>query len=148
MLCDKSVLRDKINVNENEKMLRSESETAETFNNFFSNRIKKPEFPNINSYDSVTVNIKDPILNVILIYNNHLSILAIRKYSKNKKFRFEEVNTGEVEKEILKLYKTKASQKTNITTRIIKENIDIFTDFLCTSINKGEKREKGYERKF
>ena len=35
------------------------------------------------------------------------------------------MNIGEVEKEILKLDKTKASQKTDIPTRIIKENIDI-----------------------
>ena len=45
------------------------------------------------------------------------------------------MNIGEVEKEILKLGKTKASQK----TYIIKENIDIFADFLCTSINNAIK---------
>ena len=61
-------------------------------------------------------------------YKNHPSILAIQKNSKNKTFHFEEVKSGKVEKEILKLDKTKASQKTNIPTRIIKENIDIFAD--------------------
>ena len=45
------------------------------------------------------------------------------------------MNIGKVEKEILKLEKTKASQKNNISTRIMKENIDIFADFLCSSIN-------------
>ena len=45
------------------------------------------------------------------------------------------MNIGEVEKEILKSDETKATQKTDILTRIFKENIDIFTDFLCTSIN-------------
>ena len=59
---------------------------------------------------------------------NHPSILEIQKNSKNKTFHFEEVNSGKVEKEILKLEKTKASQKTDIPTRIIKENIDIFVD--------------------
>ena len=38
------------------------------------------------------------------------------------------MNGGKVEKEILKLEKTKTSQKTDIPTRIIKENIDIFAD--------------------
>ena len=38
------------------------------------------------------------------------------------------MSSGEVEKEILKLDKTEASQKTDIPTRIIKENIDIFAD--------------------
>ena len=36
------------------------------------------------------------------------------------------MNIGEVEKEILKLDKTKASQKTDIPTSITKENIDVF----------------------
>ena len=42
---------------------------------------------------------------------------------------------GEIEKEILKLDKIKSSPKTDIPTRIIKKNIDIFLGFLCTSIN-------------
>ena len=42
-------------------MLASESETADTFNNFFSNIIKRLEIPKFNSNDSVTVNIKDPV---------------------------------------------------------------------------------------
>ena len=41
LFSDKSVSREKINLTENEKMLTSESETAETLNNFFSNIVKK-----------------------------------------------------------------------------------------------------------
>ena len=117
----KSVPGEKINLTENEKMLASESETAETLNNFFSNIVKKLNIPKFNSNNSVTENIKDPVFKAILKYKNHPSILAIQKYSKNKTFHFKEVNFGEVEKEILKLDKTKASQKTDIPTRIIKE---------------------------
>ena len=114
-------------------MLASESETAETLNNFFSNIVKKLNIPKFNSNNSVTENIKDPVFKAILKYKNHPSILAIQKYSKNKTFHFEEVNIEEVEKEILKLDKIKASQKTDIPTRTIKENIDIFADFSYTS---------------
>ena len=135
LLSDKSVSREKINLTENEKMLTSESETAETLNNFFSNIVKKLNIPKFNSNNSVTENIKDPVFKAILKYKNHPSILAIQKYSKNKTFHFEEVNIGEVEKAILKLDKTEATQKPDILTRIIKENIEIFSDFLCTSIN-------------
>ena len=101
--------------------------------NFFSNIVKKLNIPKFNSNNSVTENIKDPVFKVILKYKNHPSILAIQKYSKNKTFHFEEVNIEEVEKEILKLDKIKASQKTDIPTRTIKENIDIFADFSYTS---------------
>ena len=135
LLSDKSVSREKINLTENEKMLTSESETAETLNNFFPNIVKKFNIPEFNSNNSVTENIKDPVFKAILKYKNHPSILAIQKYSKNKTFHFEEVNSSEVEKKILQLDKTKASQKTHIPTRIVKENIDIFANFLCTGIN-------------
>ena len=139
LLSDKSVSREKINLTENEKMLTSESETAETLNNFFSNIVKKLNIPKFNSNNSVTENIKDPVFKAILKYKNHPSILAIQKYSKNKTFHFEEVNIGEAEKEILQLNKTTASQKTDIPTRITEENIDIFADFSCTSINSAIK---------
>ena len=135
LLSDKSVSREKINLTENEKMLTSESETAETLNNFFSNIVKKLNIPKFNSNNSVTENMNGPVFKAILKYKNHPSILAIQKYSKNKTFHFEEVNIGEVEKAILKLDKTEATQKPDILTRIIKENIEIFSDFLCTSIN-------------
>ena len=133
LLSDKSVSREKINLTENEKMLTFEPETAETLNNFFSNIVKKLNIPKFNSNNSVTENIKDPVFKAILKYKNHPSILAIQKYSKNKTFHFEEVNIEEVEKEILKLDKIKASQKTDIPTRTIKENIDIFADYSYTS---------------
>ena len=134
MLSDKSGSGEKINLTEYKKILTSESETAETLNNFFSNIVKKPS-PKFNSNTSVTGNIKDPVSKAILKYKYHPSILAIQKYSKNKTFHFEEVDIGEVEKEILKLDKTEATQKPDILTRIIKEIIEIFSDFLCTSIN-------------
>ena len=38
------------------------------------------------------------------------------------------MNSGDLEKEILKLDKSKASQKNDIPTRIVKGNIDIFAD--------------------
>ena len=116
-------------------MLTSESETAETLNNFFSNIVKKLNIPKFNSNNSVTGNIEDSAFKPILKYKSHPSILAIQKKKKKKKkpnqnktFYLQEVNSGDVEKEILKLDKSKASQKNDIPTRIIKENIDIFAD--------------------
>ena len=131
MLSDKSVSREKINLTENEKMLTSESETAETLNNFFPNIVKTINIPKFNLNNLVTKNTKDPVFKAILKCKNHPSIFAIQKYSKNKTFHFKEMNIGK----ILKLDRTKASQKTDIRTRIIKKNMDIFADFLCTSIN-------------
>ena len=98
---------------------------------FFSNTVKKFETPQFDSNDSGNENINDPVLKATLKYKNHESILAIKKYSKNKLFHFEEVKIGKIEKENLKLDKTNAYPKIEILTRII----DIFAEFLCTSIN-------------
>ena len=46
---------------------------------------------------------------------------------------------GEIEKEILKLENTKASQKIDISARSIKENIHTFAEFSRTSINRAIK---------
>ena len=99
---------------ENEKTLTSESEIAETLNNFFSNIVQKLEIPKFDANDLVTGSIKDPVFKAVLKYKHHQNILAAHKYSKNKVFHFKEVNIGEVEKEILKLDKTKTSQKKTI----------------------------------
>ena len=107
----------------------------QTLNNFFLNIVKEPEIPKFHSDDSGNENIKEPVSKAILKYKNHPSILAIQKYRKSKIFHFEEVKIGEIKKEIPRLDKSKTSQKTDISTRIIKENVDIFAEFLCTSIN-------------
>ena len=61
--------------------------------------------------------------------------MQFKNTAKSIFFQFEEVNIGKMKKEILMLNKTNTSQKVNIPTRIIKEDIDIFAEILCTSIN-------------
>ena len=58
LLSDKSISREKINLTGNENMFTSESQTAETLNNFFFNIIKKLNISKFNSNNSVTKNIK------------------------------------------------------------------------------------------
>ena len=50
-----------------------------------------------------------------------------------------DVTEGEIENEILNSEKTITSQKTDISTRNIKENIEILAVFLCTSVNSAIK---------
>ena len=98
-------------------------------NEFFSSIVQKPQIPKFDANDSVTENLKDPVFKLNLKYKNHASILAIQKYRKKKTFYFEEVNTGEIEKQMFMLHITKASQKTDTPTGISKENIDLFPEF-------------------
>ena len=125
-LSDMSVKCDKIHLNENENLIKGESETAEVLNNFFSNIIKKLKIPEYENLNSSIENIKDPDFRAILKYKNHPSIIAINGKSKNAKFSFHEVNNEKIAKKIKEikklLNKNKASQKSDISIRIIKEN--------------------------
>ena len=56
LFSDKSVSTEKINLTENEKMLTSKSEIAETLNNFFSDIVRKLNIPKFNSNNPVTEN--------------------------------------------------------------------------------------------
>ena len=134
-LPDKSVKCDKINLNENGELLKSESETAEVFNNFFSNIVKNLKISEYKNLNTNIENVQDPVFRAILKYKNHPSTIAIKEKSKNEKFSFHEVNNEKIERGITRLNKNKASQKSDIPIRIIKDNVDIFAGFLCETVN-------------
>ena len=96
-LSDKSVKCDKINLNENGELLESKSETAEVFNNFFSNIVKNLKIPEYKHLNANIENVKDPVFRAILKYKNHRSIIAIKEKSKNEKFSFHKVNNEKIE---------------------------------------------------
>ena len=99
------------------------------------------EFQNIpnSKYESFIDNIEDQTLRAILKYRNHPSIITIQnKFKGGDAFCFRELEKGEIQKEIDKL-NNKASQYSDIPTKIIKSNSDIFSDFLYVSINSSIK---------
>ena len=65
---------------------------------------------------------------------NHPSIIAIKEKSKNSKFTFHENDNEKIIKEIKRLNKNRASQKSDIPITIIHENADIFADYLAESL--------------
>ena len=85
LLSDKSRIRDRISINEKGEILKTESETAETLNSFFSNIVKNLDFSRYSDSDYVTENITDPNLKAIFKYKHHPSILAIQSNCKKKK---------------------------------------------------------------
>ena len=71
-------LRDKINISEKCEILKTESETAQTLNTFFSNIVKNLNISRYNEFGFVTKNIGDPTLKAFVKYKDHPSILAIQ----------------------------------------------------------------------
>ena len=56
-----------------------------------------------------------------------------------------EVNEVDIEKEILNLNGNKVSQNSDMPTKAIKEYLDIFSSFLCTSFNSSIKIFKFFQ---
>ena len=139
-LSEKFNARERIGLSENDEIVKTEKGTAEVFNNFFGNIVKNFNISQYSDFDPIIENVKVPSLKVIFKYKKHPSILAIRtKCNRNGIFSFREVSFKEIETEISLLKLNKTSQYSDIPTKIIKENSDIFSNFICESINNSIK---------
>ena len=132
--------RERINLSKNGVNMNTEKGTADVFNNFFGNIVKNLNISQYSDFDPIIEKVKDPTLKAILKYEKHPSILAIRtKCNRNGAFSFTEVSFKEIKTEMRLLKLNKASQYSDIPTKIIKENSDIFSNFICESINNSIK---------
>ena len=76
-------------MSENGKIVKTEKERAEVFNNFFGNTVKNRNISQYSDFDPIIEKVKDPTLKAILKYKTHPSILAIRtKGNSNSAFSF------------------------------------------------------------
>ena len=64
-------------------------------------------------------------------YKGHSSLLATQSQCEAKTFRLTEVNVEDIKKEIFKLNKDKAYQVSDIPVKTVKDNVDIFANFIC-----------------
>ena len=109
-------------------------------NEFFSNIVDDLEISKYSKYESFIDNVEDQTLGAILKYKNHPSIITTQnKFKNGDVFYFRELEKEEIQKQICNLNNNKASQHSDIPTKIIKSNSDIFSDFLCVSINSSIK---------
>ena len=75
-------------------------------------------------------------MKAIMKYRFHPSIVAIKKNcNSGLSFSFSQVERHEIMKEINNLKTNKATQSTDIPTKLIKENSDIFGDFIFGNFN-------------
>ena len=80
--------------------------------------------------EPVSPNIGDPLMKAIVKYRLHPSIVAIKKNRNSGfSFSFSQVERDEIMKEINNLKANKATQSTDIPTKLIKGNSDIFWRF-------------------
>ena len=92
--------------------------------------------PKYSEFDPSSDRVENRTIRAILKYRNYPSILAIPQRKKFQiSFCFKEVSIEEIQKDILNLNNKKASQNSDIPTKIIKENSDIYGKVLCSFIN-------------
>ena len=128
--------KDEIHLLENNELVKTDLETAEILNDFFSNVVQTLDISRISNEEQFINCIEDRTLKAVLKYRKHPNIVAIRNKCKNKgSFSFVGFDKKEIEKEILKLDANKASRDSDILIKLLKENVNIFSDFVCTSFN-------------
>ena len=70
-------------------------------------------------------------------YRAHPRVIAIKENCTSKSnFNFSFVEKVDILKEIKMLQSNKATQNTDIPTKLIKNNADIFAEFIFLSLNK------------
>ena len=89
-------------------------------NEFFSNIITTLGIPQRSETEPVSHNIGDPLMRAIMKYMFHPSIVAIKKNcNSGSSFNFSQVERDEIMKEINNLKTNKATQSTDIPTKLI-----------------------------
>ena len=136
LLSNKVVSNEKITLIENNNIIENDEKTATVLNNFFSNVITSLNIPQYNETEPVSQNINDPLIAGIIKYRSNPSIIAIKdKCNSDLHFNFSFAEYDEITKEINNLKTNKATQNTDIPTKLIKENSDIFVDFIFENLN-------------
>ena len=69
-------------------------------------------------------------------FRNHPNFIAIKNLNSGSRFDFCRVSVHDVEKEIRRLSTRKATQYSDLPVKILKENSDIFGEYICDFFNE------------
>ena len=119
-------------------MIDDEIKIAKIFNEYFVNTVKNLGILTEKESATFTENNLSEVEMAFKEYKNHPSITAIIERMKNLgKFTFSLnfISHDDTVKELNKLKSKKASQKTDIPIKIVKENLDIISYFLYHKFN-------------
>ena len=133
LLSNKIVSNQKITLVEGEEITKTDQ--AKVLNNFSSNTIKNLENPQYNQADTICQNIKDPVIKTIIKYSNPSRVIAIKERCTNSRFSFSFIEKKYILKEIKNLQIKKAPQDSDIPTKLIKNNSDLFVYFIFANLN-------------
>ena len=133
---DKNSFFSKFTLIENELLLNEDKKISSILNNFFSNVASNLNIPPFKIPSVNPDQFEDPVLKTNEKYKYHPSTKAITEKNLNKTFAFQTISRSDIKKEILRLDNSKAIQVSDIPTKIIKQNVDIFTEYLFHEFEK------------
>ena len=123
------IFTERITLVEDDKIIENDKNTASILNEFFSNIITTLGIPQYNETEPASHNIGNALMKAIMKYRFHPSMVAIKKNcNSGSSFSFSQFERDEIMPEIKNLKTNKATQSTDIPTKLIKENSDIFGD--------------------
>ena len=102
---------------------------------FFNNAVKNLNITVSGNILCEVNNMKNPVLKAIEKYKKHPSIKAVLGISKNDNFILEKVFYEEILHKTKQLDTRKTCQETELPSKIIKMNSDIFSAFLHQNFN-------------
>ena len=125
-------------LSENGVLIKDEEKVANIFNNFFVNLVPNLGIKTQHEFLNTIDNSEDQIENAICKYENHLSVIFVKKHMQgaNSSFVFETVTEEKIEKLITNLNIRKAVQSNDIPTKLVKEFGYLFSKYIATSINR------------
>ena len=119
-----------------EEITSDEEKVAEIFNNFFVNIVPNLKIPNNHNCDMDFQKTDDPVLNAINKYRYHSSIVMINsKIEPESIFSFTSVQYDDVLRKTKNLNVWKASQQSDIPTKILIESSKYFSLYFYENIN-------------
>ena len=107
----------------------------QNFQHFFANIVSDMQIPKIHEDASNIRSNHNPVLAAVNTFQNHPSFVNIKQREFNSIFSFQSINEKKVRKIIKNLNVRKISQGSDIPTKIIKLNIDLFSSFICKNFN-------------
>jgi hypothetical protein len=119
----------KITLVEDKEIITDNKEIAETFNNFYADTVSSLGIEGNKALENNTAGITDPVLKAVKRFEDHPSILEIKKnVTIDTEFSFSEVTKEEMIIEIDKLKVKKAGTYMNIPTSILKESKEVVAE--------------------
>ena len=137
LFSEKALRKETIILKDSNRTITNNHQLAETFNTFFSKITQNLRLDSNLVEITENLNISDPVIKEINKYEKHPSIIKIKDKmnNKNMSFSFSFVTKETILNELRKLNPKKACQESDIPVKIIKENLDIVSNFVYNNFN-------------